>query len=79
MLSCHCSASSFPRGRSTIDGEQRSADAEGAQALELFPDATIAVEGHTDANGGDSANLILSQDRADAVKQYLVTQFRDGR
>jgi OmpA-OmpF porin, OOP family len=44
------------------------------QALTRFPDATIVVEGHTDANGSDSANLILSQDRADAVKQYLVSQ-----
>jgi outer membrane protein OmpA-like peptidoglycan-associated protein len=45
------------------------------KALALFPDAVIAVEGHTDANGGESANLILSQDRADAVRQYLGTQF----
>jgi OmpA-OmpF porin, OOP family len=42
------------------------------EALKLFPDAPIVVEGHTDANGSDSNNLILSQDRADAVKQYLV-------
>ena len=45
------------------------------QALEMFPDAPIVVEGHTDSQGGDSSNLILSQDRADAVKQYLVTNF----
>jgi outer membrane protein OmpA-like peptidoglycan-associated protein len=44
-------------------------------ALALFPDSSIVVEGHTDSNGSDSANLILSQDRADAVRQYLVTQF----
>ena len=42
---------------------------------QLFPDASVVVEGHTDANGSDSANLILSQDRADAVKQYIVTNF----
>jgi OmpA-OmpF porin, OOP family len=40
--------------------------------LSLFPGATISIEGHTDANGSDSANLILSQDRADAVKQFLI-------
>jgi len=41
----------------------------------LFPGASISVEGHTDANGSDSTNLILSQDRADAVRQYLVSNF----
>jgi OmpA-OmpF porin, OOP family len=45
------------------------------QALSMFPGASVVVEGHTDANGSDSANLILSQDRADAVKQYLVGNF----
>ena len=35
----------------------------------------VVVEGHTDANGSDSTNLILSQDRADAVRQYLVSNF----
>jgi OmpA-OmpF porin, OOP family len=65
----------FPSGRSTIDGASAGLMRKVQQALSLFPGASISVEGHTDANGGDSANLILSQDRADAVKQYLVTNF----
>jgi OmpA-OmpF porin, OOP family len=65
----------FPSGRSTIDNSSAPLMAKVKQALALFPDAPIVVEGHTDANGSDSANLILSQDRADAVKQYIVTNF----
>ncbi|MEO0185995.1 MAG: OmpA family protein, partial [candidate division WOR-3 bacterium] len=34
---------------------------------------TIEVQGHTDSRGSDSYNLKLSQDRAGAVKDYLVT------
>jgi OOP family OmpA-OmpF porin len=65
----------FPSGRSTIDAANAPLLAKVQQALALFPDASIVVEGHTDSSGSDSANLILSQDRADAVKQYLVTNF----
>lgn len=65
----------FPSGRSTIDGSSAVLMRKVQQALARFPDASIVIEGHTDANGSDSANLILSQDRADAVKQYLVSQF----
>jgi len=35
-------------------------------------DRMITVEGHTDSNGSDASNLKLSQDRADAVRSYLV-------
>ncbi|MDY6948612.1 MAG: OmpA family protein, partial [Pseudomonadota bacterium] len=65
----------FPSGRSTIDASSAALMRKVQQALALFPDASVLIEGHTDANGSDSANLILSQDRADAVKQYLVSQF----
>lgn len=65
----------FPSGRSTIDGGSAELMRKVQQALSLFPGAALSVEGHTDANGSDSANLILSQDRADAVKQYLVGNF----
>lgn len=65
----------FASGRSTIDGSSAALMRKVQQALALFPGASLLVEGHTDANGSDSTNLILSQDRADAVKQYLVTNF----
>ncbi|MGH8188634.1 MAG: OmpA family protein [Steroidobacteraceae bacterium] len=65
----------FPSGRSTIDGASGTLMRKVQQALELFPGASVAVEGHTDANGSDSTNLILSQDRADAVRQYLISTF----
>lgn len=63
----------FPSGRSTIDSRNAALFDKVREALTLFPNAPIVVEGHTDAQGSDSANLILSQDRADAVKQYIVT------
>jgi outer membrane protein OmpA-like peptidoglycan-associated protein len=38
------------------------------------PIRPISVEGFTDSVGSDSANLKLSQDRADAVRNFLVTK-----
>lgn len=32
----------------------------------------LTIEGHTDSQGADSANIALSQGRADAVRSYLV-------
>jgi OOP family OmpA-OmpF porin len=66
----------FASGRSSLDAANTALMHKVREALALFPGASIVVEGHTDANGSDSANLILSQDRADAVKQYLVSNFQ---
>ncbi|HMN45081.1 MAG TPA: OmpA family protein [Povalibacter sp.] len=65
----------FASGRSTIDAANAPLMNKVRDALALFPDSTMVMEGHTDANGTDSANLILSQDRADAVRTYLVNNF----
>jgi len=42
-------------------------------AQEYYPDALITVEGFTDAAGAAEYNLQLGQRRADAVKNYLVS------
>jgi OmpA-OmpF porin, OOP family len=39
----------------------------------LPPNQKVVVEGHTDAVGSDGYNMSLSQRRAAAVKQYLVS------
>ena len=38
------------------------------------PGVALALEGHTDAVGDDDANLALSRDRAEAVRQALVAR-----
>jgi outer membrane protein OmpA-like peptidoglycan-associated protein len=42
--------------------------------LALCPAAEIHVEGHTDADGGDDANLALSVARAEAVVEALTAR-----
>ncbi|MBI1225650.1 MAG: OmpA family protein [Bacteroidetes bacterium] len=41
--------------------------------LNKYPNMTIEVAGHTDSDGDDAANMTLSQERAKAVYDYLVT------
>lgn len=40
-----------------------------------FPKATTVIEGHTDSKGSDSANLKLSQRRADAVRNFIIKEY----
>jgi outer membrane protein OmpA-like peptidoglycan-associated protein len=45
-----------------------------------YPTLNALIEGHTDDVGDDAANMTLSQQRADAVKAYLVSkQIEDAR
>jgi outer membrane protein OmpA-like peptidoglycan-associated protein len=41
---------------------------------ELDDDKLVSIEGFTDARGADDMNLKLSQDRANAVRDYLASQ-----
>jgi outer membrane protein OmpA-like peptidoglycan-associated protein len=46
-----------------------------AQSLkELDDDKLVSIDGYTDSRGADDMNMKLSQDRANAVKDYLVSQ-----
>lgn len=47
-------------------------------AMIANPNMKIEIAGHTDDQGGQEANLELSQRQANAVKEYLITQGIDG-
>lgn len=40
------------------------------------PDFALNISGHTDSQGSEDSNLRLSQARADAIKAYLIYQFK---
>ncbi|MDN5203757.1 OmpA family protein [Fulvivirgaceae bacterium BMA10] len=46
-----------------------------AKLMDENPGLKIEIAGHTDSKGSDDYNLKLSQGRAQAVKDYLVTQW----
>jgi outer membrane protein OmpA-like peptidoglycan-associated protein len=45
-----------------------------AEVLNEFPSIRLEIQGHTDDQGKDEDNMVLSQARADAVKAYLVSK-----
>jgi len=45
-----------------------------ASSLDKYPNTDIVVVGHTDSNGSDSYNLTLSERRANAAVNYLVSR-----
>ncbi|MDF1752018.1 MAG: OmpA family protein [Verrucomicrobiales bacterium] len=47
-----------------------------AYLIETNPGATFVIEGHTDSIGPDEANLILSEKRANSVRNWLVRELR---
>jgi outer membrane protein OmpA-like peptidoglycan-associated protein len=63
---------SFPPGQAVIQTEYYSLLRQVQEALAIFPDNNIVIEGHTDSTGSADLNLRLSRERADAVAQYLI-------
>lgn len=64
----------FATGQSTIVGSNNSNLTRLAVFLNRYEDRAVMIEGHTDNVGAESANMNLSQNRAEAVKRYLVSQ-----
>lgn len=46
-------------------------------AIDVFPDSEVEVQGHTDSFGADETNMRLSEQRANAVQQYLLANMDD--
>ena len=64
----------FPTAQSSIKPDFFATLNSVAKTLKEFNKTTITVSGHTDNVGRDDYNMKLSQDRANAVTQYLVSQ-----
>jgi OOP family OmpA-OmpF porin len=62
----------FEQGKSVIDPASFDELDEVAQMLIDHPKLVIQLEGHTDNQGSMSKNMDLSQERVDAVKDYLI-------
>ena len=65
-------ALTFPVGKATIESQYFELLSRVIKAIEEYPEYDITVEGHTDSRGGDAANMKLSTERANAVRDYLV-------
>lgn len=62
----------FAANQSIIKPQYRSEIVRAAEFLRQYPDMMIVVEGHTDSMGDEKYNQILSQRRANAVRQALI-------
>jgi outer membrane protein OmpA-like peptidoglycan-associated protein len=62
----------FDSGRYTLKPNAQIALAKVSTILELYPDLTVQVEGYTDSVGGDAYNVKLSENRANAVHDFLI-------
>jgi outer membrane protein OmpA-like peptidoglycan-associated protein len=64
----------FDTGHYTLKPGAREKLAKVAGILIAYPGLSIEVDGYTDNVGGDDMNMKLSENRADAVRNYLVEQ-----
>lgn len=62
----------FPVGQAILRPENYTLLSKVQRAISDFGQPTITIEGHTDSTGSIQTNLKLSQQRAEAVKTYLV-------
>ena len=62
----------FDTGKATIKFESAEILNQIINVLKKFPNSRFRIEGHTDSTGKKAKNMILSQNRADAVKVYLI-------
>lgn len=63
----------FPSAKATIQPKNKELLSKVQKVMEDFGASAVTVEGHTDSVGGKKVNDRLSQNRAEAVKNYLQT------
>jgi outer membrane protein OmpA-like peptidoglycan-associated protein len=63
----------FDFDKATLRSESYPVLDRAAEILKTFPDIVVEIQGHTCSLGSDEYNLKLSNDRANAVVDYLIT------
>ena len=64
----------FDTGKYTLRPGAREKLAKVSGIILAYPSLKLEVEGHTDSVGTDASNMLLSEKRADSVRDYLVQQ-----
>jgi outer membrane protein OmpA-like peptidoglycan-associated protein len=64
----------FETGKYSLSTDAQLKLAKLAGIIQAHPGLNLAIEGYTDATGGNEMNLKLSQQRAEAVREFLVAQ-----
>jgi OOP family OmpA-OmpF porin len=62
----------FPVGKSIIMPENYALLSKVQKAIRTFDEPRVIAEGHTDTTGSDEVNMLLSQQRAEAVREYMI-------
>lgn len=65
----------FASGAAVVKAEDKAEIEKVATLLKQYPSTKVEIQGHTDSSGKKASNDKLSQARADAVKNVLVTDF----
>lgn len=66
----------FDVNSAKIKGESYKTLKDISQLLQEDPQLRLSIEGHTDSDGTDEHNMTLSQDRANSVRDYLVSTYK---
>ena len=72
QLNAYAKTILFNSGKATFKQETFAVLQSITAILKQYPSSKFSIEGHTDSDGKDATNQKLSEDRAGAVKNYLV-------
>jgi len=64
----------FRTNSSELDADSVNILDQVADALQQVPSATVEIEGHTDSTGNNERNIVLSGERADRVRSFLINR-----
>jgi outer membrane protein OmpA-like peptidoglycan-associated protein len=64
----------FQTGKAVLSESSKDALTKFSKTLSDYPDTDVVIYGHTDSTGSDAINQPLSENRAAAVKDFLVSK-----